>query len=108
MDRPAANSGPVGDGDEPAPSVMSLNEVVAGLMHLRLQDVTLGVTGGDVGERRYLPSTWDFERGRDSCRPDCDREDIVAIGKTHRFPLSKDHEFEDLRQEVEERFTPYW
>lgn len=108
MDRPAADSGPGGDGDEPAPSVMSLNEIVAGLMHLRLQDVTLGVTGGDVGERRYLPSAWDFERGRDSCRPDCDREDIVAIGKTHRFPLSKDHEFEDLRQEVEERFTPYW
>lgn len=108
MDRPAVDGGPRGDDDEPAPSVMSLNEIVAGLMHLRLQDVTLGVTGGAVGECRYLLSAWDFERGRDTCRPDCDREDIMAMGQTHQFPLSKDHEFEDLRKEVKEQFTPYW
>jgi molybdopterin/thiamine biosynthesis adenylyltransferase len=108
MDRPEADGGPREVDDEPAPSVMSLNEIVAGLMHLRLQDMTLGVTGGVVGERRYLPSTWDFERGRDACRPDCDRKDAVATGQTHQFPLSKDQEFEELRQEVEERFTPYW
>lgn len=108
IDPPAVDGGPRGVDDEPAPSVMSLNEIVTGLMHLRLQDVTLGVTGGVIGERRYLPGAWDFDRGRDVCKSDCDRGDLVAAGQTHQFPLSKDHEFKELRHEVKERFTPYW
>lgn len=97
-----------GGGDEPAPSVISLNAIVAGLMELRLQDLTLGVTGNIVGERRFLPGMWEFERGRDGCREDCDRKEMKAAGQTHIFPLSTDHEFDDLRDLVSDEFTPYW
>lgn len=89
--------------DQPAPSVISLNSIVAGMMHLRLQDITLGVTGHVVGERRFLPASWDFQRGRSKCRDDCGRDEIVATGQGHIFPLSKDHEFERLREEVSAR-----
>lgn len=98
-----ADDGDGGGGEEPAPSVISLNSIVAGLMHLRLQDLTLGVTGHDIGERRYLPGKWDFQRGRDECRDKCGRSAIVAAGQGHNFPLSKDHEFERLRTEVDAR-----
>lgn len=97
-----------GDEDEPAPSVISLNAIVAGLMELRLQDLTLGVTGNIVGKRRFLPGEWEFERGRDKCREDCDRMEMKASGQTHIFPLSKDHRFEELRDEVRDECTPFW
>lgn len=93
---------------EPAPSVISLNAIVAGLMHLRLQDLTLGITGNIVGVQRFLPGAWDFEQGRDRCRKDCDRGKLIAAGESHIFPLSRDHEFRELRNEVSVRFTPYW
>ena len=89
--------------DEPAPSVISLNAIVAGLMHLRLQDLALGVTGHAVGERRYLPASWDFQMGRTECRSECDRHEIVAAGQGHIFPLSKDHKFEKVRTELKTR-----
>jgi len=97
-----------GDSDAPAPSVISLNSIVAGMMHLRLQDLTLGVTSHIVGERRFMPAKWDFQRGRDACREDCDRKNSVAAGENHIFPLSEDHEFKKVREEVNARFTPYW
>jgi hypothetical protein len=94
--------------DQPAPSVISLNAIVAGLMHLRLQDLTLGVTGHVLGERRFLPAAWDIVSGREACRADCDREELTAAGQTHIFPLSTDHKFKEIRAEVQARFTPYW
>lgn len=105
LDQAEADGGTASEDQEAAPAVMSLNEIVAGLMHLRLQDVALGVTGGFTGERRFLPGSWDFERGRDACRSDCDREQIVAAGQAHQFPLSTDHEFERLRDEVGSGYT---
>lgn len=93
---------------EPAPSVISLNSVVAGLMHLRLQDLTLGVTGYVVGVRRFMPGSWDFQLGRDCCRRRCDRNEDLAEGHSHIFPLSTDHDFDRLRDKVKGRFTPYW
>lgn len=90
------------DPDEgPAPSVISLNTIVAGMMHLRLQDLTLGVTGHVVGERRYLPGSWEFQRGRAGCRSSCNREEIVATGQGHSLPLSTDHEFARVRDEID-------
>lgn len=97
-----------GADSETAPSVISLNAIVAGLMHLRLQDLTLGITAHVVGEYRFLPGSWDFERGRDRCSEDCDRDDLVAAGESNVSPLSKDRQFENIRAEVSRRFTPYW
>lgn len=84
-----------------APSVISLNSIVAGMMHLRLQDLTLGVTGHVVGERRYLPGSWAFQSGRAECRSSCDRDDIAAMGQGHILPLSTDHKFSNIRDEVD-------
>lgn len=98
----------VADDNEPAPAVISLNSIVAGMMHLRLQDLVLGVTGHKVGVKRFRPGAWDIQLGRDSCRSACSRPDRTATGEAHTMPLSKDYEFEKLRKEVQGRSLPYW
>lgn len=90
--------GDTGD-DERDPSTNAINLVVAGLMALRLQDFVLGVSGQQVGIRRFLPGTWEMERGLAACNGDCEMKAILAEGDNYQLTLSSDPEFAKLREE---------
>lgn len=91
----------LGDGtedDERDPSTNAVNLIVAGMMALRLQDFVLGVSGHQVGIRRFLPGTWEMESGLSACNPDCEMKSMLADGDTAQLTLSADPEYRKIRR----------
>lgn len=95
-----------------APSMISSNALVAGLMQLRLQAITLGTTpNAIVGTQRYhlIDGTMDYALRR-TCKPDCPRAATIALGDHHPLPLGSDRDYEVARGEekddVVERDAP--
>lgn len=82
---------------EREPSTNAINLVVAGQMLLRLQDLVLGVSSHQNGIRRFLPGTWDMEKGIPSCYDDCPMKKITARGDTYQLTLSSDPHFAKQR-----------
>ncbi|MFC4553578.1 MULTISPECIES: HesA/MoeB/ThiF family protein [Halorussus] len=88
------------DEDEREPSTNALNLIVAGQMLLRLQDLVVGVSGTQVGIRRFKPGTWSMENGIPSCKNSCPMKAMEADGDTAHLPLSSDPKFAKLRRSL--------
>lgn len=86
---------------EHAPSVISTNAIVAGLMELRLKAIALGTTPDAlVGTQRYYPLEgvlhWAVQR---TCTSGCARTTITAAGDRYELPLGHDYDADAVRTE---------
>jgi ThiF family len=80
------------DAELRAPSVIGFNALVAGLMEIRFLAIALGTTPDAVrGVQRYhaLEGTLQWA-AVPACRPECNRQNILALGDDYILPTGRD------------------